>query len=161
MPLTAVWMELITGAAIGDGRHGGRGGEGAETARGGGARECAYCRGREVVGEGERAVWLDFSNAAVADAGGAAWETRAEAEMDTLRWVVGWSQVLTRGGGCGLIGTATATATSRLSHAPQYEPHVHPCTLIRRSCRPLRQKNPIALPSDVIRPLIRPAGAAS
>lgn len=70
MPLTAVWMELITGGAIGDGRHGGRGGEGAETACGGGARECAYCRGREVVGEGERAVWLDFSNAAVADAGG-------------------------------------------------------------------------------------------
>lgn len=117
-PLKAVWMELIPGRRLEAVDMAGEAGR-ALRRRVEGALERIHAAGVlqgdvkwrniMVVVVDERAVWLDFSNAGVVEAGAAAAAAAAAGEeMEKLRWMLGRHEV--RHGfspGCGGLGWLT------------------------------------------------------
>lgn len=108
--LMAVWMELLVGRRLALADVLGEQGD-ALRRRVEGGLQSVHAAGvlqgdvkwRNIMVVGERVVWLDFSNAAVEEEGGAAWAGRVEDEMQALRWMLARGEVRYArlpGGGC-------------------------------------------------------------
>lgn len=111
VPLTAVWMELLAGRRLAMADVAGEDGMPLRRLVEAGLRRVHAAgvlqrdvKWRNVMVVGQRAVWLDFSNAAVEDeeeGGGAAaaWAAKTAEEMDALRWMLARGEVRSPGGG--------------------------------------------------------------